>query len=243
MAGAGRAAIFSELRTQIERLERGGGRRHAVLPFGIPALDEHLRGGLALGAVHEIAEVGECPAMAPLFAAGILARLKGPVLWCLKRRDLFAPALASAGLHPDRVIYAEAYRETDILAAMEEGLRHRGLAGVVGEVARLGLTPSRRLQLAAEETGVTAFVLRSGRSDDEPSAAVTRWRLMPAPSRSLPAPGIGRERWLVELTRCRGAEANAWLLEACDAKGRLALPADLADRSHPQERGRRAAAG
>jgi protein ImuA len=243
MSRAGRAAVLSELRTQIAQLERGGGRRHAVLPFGLPALDEHLRGGLALGTVHEITEAGECPAIAPLFAAGILARLDGPVLWCLRRRDLFAPALAAAGLHPDRVIYAETSREPDILAAMEEGLRHRGLAGVVGEVARLGLTASRRLQLAAEERGVTALVLRSPPRDGEPSAAMTRWLLTPAPSRPLPAPGIGRERWHVELTRCRGAEANAWLLEACDAKGRLALPADLVDRSHPQERGRRAAAG
>ena len=79
------------------------------------------------------------------------------MLWCLKSRDLFAPALASVGLHPDRVIYAETRRESEILPAVEEGLRHRGLAGVVGEVARLGLTPSRRLQLAAEETGVPAL--------------------------------------------------------------------------------------
>ena len=53
-------------------------------------------------------------------------------------------------LHPDRVIYAEAGSEKAILACFEEGLRHGGLAGVVAEVARLPMTPSRRLQLAAE---------------------------------------------------------------------------------------------
>jgi protein ImuA len=98
-----------------------------------------------------------------LFVAGILARNKGPVLWCLSRRDLFAPALAGAGLHPDRVIYAETRREAEILAAVEEGLRERGLAGVVGEVARLRLTASRRLQLAAEESGVPALIVRRWR--------------------------------------------------------------------------------
>src|SRR4051812_13279398 len=45
------------------------------------------------------------------------------------RRDLFAPALAAVGLHPDRVIYAETHRESEVLAATEEGLRHKGLAG------------------------------------------------------------------------------------------------------------------
>jgi protein ImuA len=207
--------------------------------------------GLALRAVHEFMEAGatsEHSACAALFAAGIPARLKGPVLWCLKGRDLFAPALASVGLHPDRVIYAETRRESEILPAVEEGLRHRGLAGVVGEVAHLGLTPSRRLQLAAEESGVPALLIRRWRNDAErasaaePSAATTRWRVTAAPSRPLPAPGIGRERWLVELIRCKGAEANAWTLEACDAKGRLALSADMADRSLPQELQRRALA-
>jgi len=56
------------------------------------------------------------------------------------------------GLHPDRVIYAETHRGSEVLAVAEEGLRQKGLAGVVAEVARLGLTASRRLQLAAEES-------------------------------------------------------------------------------------------
>jgi hypothetical protein len=36
---------------------------------------------------------------------------------------------------------------------MEEGLRCAGLAGVVGEVTRLSLTASRRLQLCAGQSG------------------------------------------------------------------------------------------
>jgi protein ImuA len=152
------------------------------------------------------------------------------------------------GLHPDRVIYAETHREAEVLAATEEGLRHKGLAGVVAEVARLGLTASRRLQLAAEESGVPALILRRWRndceraSDAEATAAVTRWRVSAAPSHPLPVPGVGRERWLVELVRCKGAEPRSWLLESCDAKGRLALPSDVVDGSLSEEHGRRAAA-
>src|ERR1700748_1021047 len=135
-----------------------------VLPFGIEAIDTALPGGgLALGAVHEFSEDGPrggYAACAVLFAAGILARLPGPVLWCLHSRDLFAPALARVGLHPDRIIFCETWKDAEILPAMEEGLRLRGLAGVVGELNRISLTPSRRLQLVAETTVVPALIIR-----------------------------------------------------------------------------------
>jgi hypothetical protein len=49
-------------------------------------------------------------------------------------------------------------------------------------------------------------------------------------STPLPVPGVGRARWLVELIRCRRGESATFKLEACDAKGRLALPAELAHR-------------
>ena len=223
-----------------------------MLPFGVAALDRHLPGaGLRLGALHEVVEGGpaaEFAGAATLFLAGIVARLTGPVLWCLTRRDLFAPGLARAGLHPDRVIYAETLREREILPVMEEGLREPGLAAVVGEVTRLGLTASRRLQLAAEASGVPVFALRRWWTVAErdlttlPTAATTRWRIAPYASLAPPAPGLGRARWRVDLVRCRGAEARSWILEACDEAGRLAVPADLAHRSHPAPL-RRAAAG
>jgi protein ImuA len=250
MLHAGHNPALSELRERIGRLESRGRARKA-LPFGVRAVDRHLPGGgLTLGSLHEVMETGaasEHAAVTTLFVAGILARNKGPVLWCVSR-DLFAPALAGVGLHPDRVIYAESHREPEILAATEEGLRHKGLAGVVAQVARLGLTASRRLQLAAEESGVPALIIRRWRNDAErtsgaeATAALTRWRLSAAPSHPLPVPGVGRERWLVELIRCKGAEPRSWLLESCDAKGRLAVPSDVADRSIPKEHGRRAAA-
>jgi protein ImuA len=247
---AGQQTTLANLRHQIERL--GGGRhRCRPLSFGLPSIDERLpHSGLALGALHEIVEAGsaaEFAGAATLFVAGIAARLKGPVLWCLNRRDLFAPGLINAGLHPDRVIYAETFREREVLAAMEEGLREHGLAAVIGEVTRLGLTASRRLQLAAEASGVPALVLRRWWTIAEkeltglPSAAVTRWRISPFASHAPPTPGLGRARWHVELLRCRGGEPHSWIVEACDAKGRLALPADLASRPVQASQGRAAA--
>lgn len=216
----------------------------SVLPFGAGTLDRALPGGgLALGALHQIHEGGprgRYAASAVLFAGGILARLDGPVLWCLHSRDLFAPALARVGLHPDRVVYCETWRDTEVLPAMEEGLRHRGLAGVVGELTRMALTPSRRLQLAAEGSGVTALVLHrvcAGESaEPEPSAARTRWRVSPAPSGSGGDRHMGRPRWRLDLQRCRGGAPGSWIVEACDAQGRLAVPTVLADRQATPER-------
>ena len=246
MRQAGRERQLAALREQIGGLAPEAAGR-PVLSFGVDPIDTHLPGGgLRLGAVHEVLAAGPVDgegALAALFVAAILARLPGPVLWCLTRRDLFAPGLAAVGLHPDRVLYAETRRETEVLPTMEEGLRHRGLAAVVGEVARLGLTPSRRLQLAAEGSGGLALVIRRwGAAVPEPNAAATRWGVTAAPSPALSVPGLSRARWTVALVRARGAEPRTWLLEAPDAKGRLRLPPELADRPLAAP-ARRAAAG
>jgi protein ImuA len=236
---ATRREVIDDLRRQIERLGGTYGSRK-TLPFGVSALDRHLPGrGLTLGALHEVVEHGpaaEFAGSATFFTAGIAARLKGPVLWCLTRRDLFAPGLMKVGLHPDRVIYAETNRDADVLPLIEEGLHQKGLGAVIAEVSRLGLTTSRRLQVAAEASGVPALVIRRWWTVAQkdltklPTAASTRWRVSPVPSEVVPAAGLRRGRWQVELVRCRGAEPHSWILEACNAQGRLALPADLANR-------------
>jgi len=252
------AARLAALRDSVARAGRPA-RGGATLPFGIPAIDDHLPGGgLALGTLHEVAGGGpdvEHGALAALLTAGIVGRLSGRVMWALERPDLFAPALDAVGLHPDRVIYVEAGKSQKVLLSMEEGLRHAGLAGVVGELwGRLTLTVSRRLQLAAEQSGVTCFVLRRNRSHDEgllaePTAAMTRWRVTALPSppplaHSPTTPGLARPRWRLDLVRCRGSDPASWIVEATDATGHLGLSDELVDRSFatPSER-RRTASG
>ena len=88
-------------------------------------------------------------------------------LWCITRPDLFAPALAQAGLSSDRVIYLEAGDDKTVLACAEEGLRHGGLGAVVAEVARLSMIASRRLQLAAEGNATIGIALRRWRRQTE----------------------------------------------------------------------------
>lgn len=246
---------LAELRQTIARLERqnapAADRRN--LPFGLEEIDNHLPGGgLALGCLHEVADTGpgqEHASAAALMVAGILARISGTVIWAADRRDLFAPALAGVGLGHGRILHVAAGNR--VLLAMEEGLRHPGLAGVVGEVGRLDLTASRRLQLAAEGSGVVAFALRRSRKSADPAfaaplAAVSRWRIGSLPS-APPVPyapkvqGLGPMRWRIDLVRCRGAEPASWIVEACDAKGRLRLATNLADRSLAPPVGKRRA--
>lgn len=245
-------AIIAELRESLKKVESDGLRRRPVLPFGIGAIDAKLAAnGLRLDSLHEIAAATATPAddaAATLFMAGIAARAWGPVLWVVRRRDLFAPGLYQAGLAPERLIYAEASDDAELLALMEEGLRHRGLGAVVGEVKRAAMPNTRRLQLAAEGGKTIALLLkRHARASTDkagikgggsnplavPSAAMTRWRIATAPSAPLPvgASGVGRAMWRVELVRQRGGEPADWTMEACDETGRLALPARLADRT------------
>jgi len=213
------------------------------LPFGVPAIDAALPGdGLALGALHEVAGSGadeEDGATAAAFVAGILARLlpPQPVLWCLAADDLYGAGLAACGLAPERLILMRGGSNQDVLWAMEEGLRSKALAAVVGEVATLSLSASRRLQLAAEASGTIALALRRWRNADlacrqrlSPNAAVTRWRVKAVLSETGGEPGVGKSRWQVVLWRCRGGVPAEWMVEACDATGHVALAAALADR-------------
>lgn len=92
------ASALASLRAQVRQIE--GRHRHAstVLPFGLAEVDSRLPdGGLALGALHEVAG-GDKGAIdgagAALFTAGIAAHTTGKILWCVTRPDLFAPALA-----------------------------------------------------------------------------------------------------------------------------------------------------
>lgn len=261
-----RADRLAALRAEVKAIESAGSAAERdCLPFGIEAIDRRIAGGgLAVPGLHEITGAG--PGLgddgaATLFLTGIAARLAagtgiaarlapaaagGTILWALSRRDLFAPGLAQAGLGPERILYAECRNDEEVLAVMEEGLRHGGLAGVVGEIGRVGMASTRRLQLASEEGGTAALMLKRWRKAEEdpllvPSAAVTRWRIACAPSAPLPVEGIGRPRWTVELVRQRGGESFNLIMEGTDAEGRLALPAEPRHRSPAAVGARRAA--
>ena len=247
----GARTLLPELRERVRRIERPAATAHGVSPFGVAAIDQTLPGGgLDRGALHEIMGMGgdeEDGALAAAFAATIVGRLaasptspshEGMVLWCLPRPDLYGPGLAAHGLDPERVVLVRTSRDAEILWAMEEGLRSPGIVAAVGEVGTLPAVASRRLQLAAERSGVTAFLLRRWREGGQavreralPNAAMTRWRVAALPSQPFRGePGVGRLRWRIDLLRCRGGEPGCWEMEVPDATGHVSLAAALADR-------------
>ena len=194
-------------------------------------------GGLPCG-VHEIAATVGDAARAG-FAAGLIGRrpMGGPILWCRPRRaaldggDPYGLGIAGLGLSPDRLILVEAARSADLLWAMEEGARTKGLAAVVAEGVTPNLTASRRLQLAAEAGGGLVFwCCRPRGRQAAPSSALTRWFVASAPSRP-EAGGPGRPRWKMELWRCRGGgRPQDWMVEWDDAALSLDLVPDMVDR-------------
>jgi protein ImuA len=233
-------ASIDALRDQVARLERLGAttqhRRGPLRPvtLGTPELDRHLPwGGLPRAALHEVAGEGadrEEGAAAAGFASLWLARLQdaGPVLWIVRAGSRAAIDLHAHGLHqqqldPKRLILVAAKRDDEALWAMEEGLKAKSLGAVLGEVEKLDLTASRRLQLAAETGGVTAFVLRrwrlmerATRDAAQPIAAVTRWRVTALPTEN-------EICWQVDLARCRGGRPNTWIMERAHGSDELRI--------------------
>jgi protein ImuA len=213
-------------------------RQFDALRRRIAALEGPFHDAGRRGALHEViardpgAATGFCVAM-----AARLARAGGSILWCehpaLDAGRLYPPGLLRFGLDPGRLIVARVRKDAEALWTMEEGLRCRGLAAVVGEARSVSLAASRRLQLAAEASGVTALMLRApadrlGRVAAKPSAALIRWRVSAAPE----------GRWQAELLRWRG-NAQDWLKEWRDATGDFAVAAPVRDRPDPP-RARRA---
>jgi len=133
----------------------------------------------------------------------------------------------------DRVIHVSAKRPEDALFALEEGLRCRDLACVIGELAgnpkALGLTASRRLSLAAERHGVPLFLVRLDAQRDLSSARM-RWEVRSAasPPQRWDKAAPGTPGWRAELFRARGYRQGEWILRD-DGKALVASSPDHGD--------------
>ncbi len=227
---------LSQLRAQIAALEGRppltAERLDTVAPLGLPALDRVLPwGGLPAGGLHEIrAQNTENPGAAAGFAAfclGRFARLRrGPLLWVSSRDDLYPPGLAAFGLPVERLLLVRPPNSADLLWTLEEALRCKGVAGLLGDIYGLDFKAARRLSLATRASGVPALLLNRGPAL---AALLTRWQVTSAPSES--PVGVGLWRWSLRLAHCRflaiGGEEQIieWLVEAKDATDGFSLVA------------------
>ena len=116
-----------------------------------------------------------------------------------------------------RVVHVLAASCEDALFALEEGVRCRDIAFVLGEIGgnprALDFTASRRLTLAAERHGVPLYLIRLDARRDLSSARM-RWQVRAA--RSGPAEwnpqAPGAPAWHAELFRARTHAPGAWVL-------------------------------
>jgi protein ImuA len=209
-----RPALLSALRARISRLERAGAsealaaRGEDAVPLS-SAIDAGLPwGGLPRAALHEI--LAAEPGAAAGFAALVLARAGGTVLWIAPEPDAWPPGLSRFGLSPAQLVLVRAPRAQDALWAMEETLRCPAVGGALLVAGALDLTAARRLQLAAESGGVLGLLLRPDEDGAAPTAALTRWRIGAAPSDSTSPHAIGDPAWSLDLLRCRGGRPASW---------------------------------
>jgi protein ImuA len=200
------------LRARIGRLERAGAAtaltrgQATAIPLS-ESIDAHLpQGGLARAGLHEI--LAADPGAAAAFAAVILGRAGGPVLWIGQDPDAWPSGLAQFGLSPAELVLARAPKPVDGLWAMEEALRCPAVKGALLNLSDLDLTAARRLQLAAEAGGALGVLLRPDVEEAGPSAALTRWRVGALPGAG--DHGLGDPRWSLDLLRCRGSSPKSW---------------------------------
>jgi protein ImuA len=250
-----RQGIGEERDARAGRAGLGAGPRMAAWSLGAPEIDA-LMGANALdtAACHELKPQSAKAASRAAALAFALAlakrRLDGAaragrdlprILWCMSPRTmldtgaLYPPGLARFGLNASSFLFIDGRREDDVLWALEEGLRSGSLALAVGALSSIGLTPARRLSLAARDGATPLLLLTSARSS--PSAATaTRWRIDPAASGAHPfdprAPGL--QRLAVRLERCRSAPPAteaAMILEWSHEASRFRVAAAVADRT------------
>lgn len=179
-------------------------RRHHAPPPGLAPWEGV---SLALARVHEI-----CGQARRTLALMLAARAGAPVLWIAgpATGERLNPCGIQPLLPPQDLLHVAAPRAVDRLWAMEEALRSGALPVVVAELPEPpGLTPVRRLHLAAE-AGAGAgrcrplgLILTPG-GGGAPGVE-TRWRLEPRH-------GPKGSAWRLDRLRARMLPPHSWRL-------------------------------
>ena len=230
-------SYLEDLKTHIAGID--GRISRQFMPLAVDSLDSALSGGLALGRVHMMCGMMQAHGavsgfvtallmrlMAHLSAAGTLA---GPIVWCPASSlggagMLYGHGLAALGFDPTRLLVVDTPNPSNRMAALDDIARTDGLTAVVAEYDGMQKSSDywmrlmRRIQLAAESSRVTVFLLGA------PLAAngcETVWHIAPtnmAPADKMPGHILHNRphrsftsssqswdpRWQITLKRARG---------------------------------------
>ena len=133
------------------------------------------------------------------------ARAGGAVVVLDGSQAFYPPAAAGAGIELERLLVVRPANEADYVWALDQVLRCTGVAALLARPDRLDGRTFRRLQLAAEEAGGLALLVRPPEARAEPSWADVRFWVEPLPA----AAGRARGRRLrIDLLHCRGSASG-----------------------------------
>jgi protein ImuA len=182
-----------------------------VISVAEPVNRQLPHGGLSAGCIHEVK--GASLANAIAFSTVLAARSAGSngnILCITGQQSIYPLGLLPYAVNLNQLLCVSARRPQERAWAVLEALRCPGVSAVIAMIDGLDLTESRRLQLAAETSGATGFLLSHANSAPVASP-ITRWRI------SAGAGGL-RQRfdepvWTVDLLYCRGGRPGSWALQ------------------------------
>lgn len=197
---------------------------YGAVSTGCAGLDRRLPGGgLRRGAVAEWIAQGQGvgAGMLAVTAAREAVRDGGVLVVVDRRRECYGPALAAWGIDLARTLFVFPDDAKDEQWALDQAMRCGQAAAVLGWPARLDDRTFRRLQLAAEASGVLGLLVRPESALREPSWADVRLRVSAVAQHERSAsPSCWRLR--VELLRCRGGFGEGAIeLEVNELTGRI----------------------
>ena len=171
-------SVLENLKTQIAGIDGRVSRQ--FMPLAVDSLDSALSGGLALGRVHMMCGMMQAHGAVSGFVTALLMRLvahlsavgtsAGPIVWCPASSlggagVLYGHGLAALGLDPARLLIVDTPHPLHRIAALDDIVRTDGLTAVVAEYDGMQKSSDywmrlmRRIQLAAESSRVTVFLL------------------------------------------------------------------------------------
>jgi protein ImuA len=207
---------IQNLRQQISCFEEAQRRVSPAIPVADVVDDWLPHRGLSAGCIHEVK--GTSLANAIGFSTVLSSRLageQGNILYIAPDRSLHPLGLLPYGVKLDRLLYVSARKPQDLAWTVMEALRCSQVSAVIALLNGLDLTESRRLQLAAETSGATGFLV--GPATSAPIASpITRWKVSSVIGK--PGQRFNEPLWALELLYCRGGRPGRWTFEWRDQK-------------------------
>jgi hypothetical protein len=126
-------------------------------------------------------------------------------------------------------IFVTPTRLPERIWAIDLACRSPGVAVVIADGSGVGMSESRRLQLAACSGNTLCLLARPWSEHKEISAAWTRWRVMPAVS------DTAYPKWDLTILRCKGSQNHVinpshWTVERDHETGHVRLVPEIRDR-------------